>query len=128
MAISNITASDATTPTPVVHTFVPVMDGPNAKYINDAGAFTLKGQETLGFEIKRATDNRSANTARLTMWDPVEVQAVDGTYSVSHGNSFDLRFNYAQAATLQKRLDLVTIAINVLTAKKADLAGLVVQF
>lgn len=128
MAIANISVNDATTPTPVAHVFTPVQDGPSARYANEAGAQTLKGQETLGFDIKRASDARSANTARITMYDPTEVAAVDGTYSVKYGSSSDLRFNFAQGATLQERKDLVTMSINALTAKKDDIAGLIAQF
>lgn len=127
MAIANIVIADATTPTPVNHTFVPIADGAEARYVNEAGANTLKGQETLGLDIKRASGNGNANTARLTLWDPTEVAAGDGTYSVKYGSSADLRFNFAQAATNQERLNLVTMAINALTAKKADIAGLIAQ-
>lgn len=127
MAIANISVADATTPTPVSHVFVPVQDGAEARYVNDAGAQTLKGQETLGLDIKRATGGTSPHTARLTMWDPTEVANADGTYRVNHGNSCDLRFNFAQASSLQERLNLITMAINAATAKKADMAGLLPQ-
>lgn len=127
MAISNIAVNDGKA-TPVLHTFVPIQDGKDARYVNEAGANTLKGQETLGLSIKRADDSRSANTARLTMWDPVEVLGTDGTYVVKYGNSADLRFNFAQGATLAERVDIVAMAINALTAKKADIAGLIAQF
>lgn len=124
MPIGNIVVADATTPTPVNHTFVPIADGNDAKYVNEAGAQTLAGQETIGFSIKRATDGKSANTARLTTWDPVEVLNVNGTYSVDHGSSCDTRCNFAQAATLQEKLNVVTMHINALIAMKNDIAGL----
>lgn len=127
MAISNIVINDATTPTPVAHTFVPVQDGAEARYVNAAGAQTLKGQETLGLDIKRASGGTSPHVARITMWDPTEVANGDGTYRVDHGSSCELRFNFAQASTLQARKDLLTMAINALTAKKDDMAGLLPQ-
>lgn len=127
MPIGNIVVNDATTPTPVAHTFVPVQDGSEARYVNEAGAQTLKGQETLGLDIKRASSGGTANTARLTMWDPTEVAAVDGTYSVKYGSSADVRFNFAPQSTAQERLNLVTMTLNALTAKKSDIAGLIVQ-
>lgn len=128
MAITNIVVNDATSPTPVAHTFVPVADGNNAKWVNGTGANTLKGQETIGLDVKRAADARAANTARLTLWDPVEVAAVDGTYSVKYGNSVDLRFNFSQQATSQQRSDAFDLAINAAIAKKADIVGLLAQF
>jgi len=128
MSMSNIVVNDVSTPTPIAHTFVPVADGANAKWVNGSGAQTLKGQETLGLDIKRATDARSANTARLTLWDPTEVAAVDGTYGVKYGNSADLRFNFAQGATAQERANSFEIAINAAIAKKADIIGLLAQF
>lgn len=127
MAIANISVDDATTPTPVAHVFVPVQDGAEARYVNEAGSQTLKGQETLGLDIKRASGGTSPHVARLTMWDPTEVLNTDGTYRVNHGSSCDLRFNFAQASSLQERLNLMTMAINALTAKKADMAGLLPQ-
>lgn len=127
MAIANIVVADATTPAPVNHTFVPIADGNEAKYVNEAGAQTLAGQETIGFTVKRATDGKSANTARLTLWDPVEVLNVNGTYTVDHGSSADSRFNFAQAATLQEKLNVVTMHINALIAMKTAIASLMPQ-
>lgn len=128
MAIANIVVNDATTPTPVAHTFVPIQDGAEARYVNESGAQTLKGQETLGLDIKRANGGSgNANVARLTLWDPTEVLGTDGTHTVSHGSSFDLRFNFAQKATLAERKNLLALAINALTAKKDDMAGLLPQ-
>lgn len=124
MAIANIVVADATTPTPVNHTFVPIADGNEARYVNDAGSQTLAGQETIGFNVKRATDGKSANVVRMTMWDPTEVQGPSGTYLVDHGNSADTRFNFAQNATLQERLNTVTMHINALTAMKSAISGL----
>jgi hypothetical protein len=125
MAIANIVVNDAATPTPIAHTFVPIQDGAEARYVNEAGAMTLKGQETLGLDIKRASSGSgNANVARLTLWDPTEVLGSDGTHTVAYGSSFDLRFNFAQKATPAERKDLLTLAINALTAKKDDMAGL----
>lgn len=124
MPIGNIVVADATTPTPVNHTFVPIADGNDARYVNDAGAQTLAGQETIGFSVKRAADGKSANTVRLTMWDPVEVLGSSGAYSVSHGSSMDTRGNFAQAATKQERLNLITMHIAALTAMKNAIADL----
>lgn len=124
MAIANIVVADATTPTPVNHTFVPIADGNDARYVNESGANTLAGQETLGFSVKRASDGKSPNTVRLTMWDPVEVLGTAGTYTVDHGSSADTRFNLANNATLQERLNLVTMHIAALTAMKTAIAGL----
>lgn len=127
MAIANIVVNDATTPTPVAHTFVPVQDGSEARYVNEAGAQTLKGQETLALDVKRNQAGGNPNTVRLSLWDPTEVAAVDGTYSVKYGSSFDLRFNFAQAEVLQGRRNVVRMAINALTVLEADIAGLKVQ-
>lgn len=127
MPIGNIVVNDATTPTPVAHTFVPTQDGSEARYVNEAGAQTLKGQETLGLDVKRSSNGGTANTVRLTMWDPTEVAAPDLTYSVKYGSSADVRFNFAPQSTLQERKNLVRMTLNALTAKETDIAGLVVQ-
>lgn len=127
MAISNISVNDATTPTPVAHVFVPIQDGSDARYVNDAGAQTIKGQETIGLSIKRASTNGSAQVARATMYDPKEVSNGDGTYTVSHGNSSDCRFNFSPMATEQERLDLMTMTIALLSAKKSDMCKLLPQ-
>lgn len=124
MAIANVVVNDATTPTAVAHTFVPVQDGNDARFVNDTGALTLKGQETLGITIKR-TDNPSlAHTARLTMWDPTEVTGTDGVVKIDHGNSADCRFNFSPLSTEQERLNLVTMTINGLTAQKTAMTKL----
>lgn len=123
MAIGNIVVADATTPTPVNHTFVPIADGADARYVNEAGAQTLAGQETLRFNVKRASDGKAPNSVQITIWDPKEV--ADGTlYKVSHGNSADMRFNFAQASTVQERLDIITMAEKTLVAMKTQIAAI----
>lgn len=118
MAIANIVVADATTPTPVNHTFVPIVDGNDARYTNDAGAQTLAGQESIGFSVKRAADSKSPNTVRQTMYDPVEVAGADGTYTVSHAGSVQTVFTFAQKMTEQERLSLITMHIAALTVMK----------
>lgn len=120
MALTNIVLADSV---PTNHTFVGIADGNEARYVNDAGSFTLKGQETLGFEIKRATGGTSPNIARVTLWDPKEL-LVDGSYVIDHGNSADVRFNFAQTTTEVLRLDLITMMIALLTAKKVQMSKL----
>lgn len=126
MALANIVINDATTPTPVAHTFVGIQDGSDARYVNDAGSITLKGQETLGLTIKRSVNQTQAHIARFTMWDPNEV-TIDGVAVVTHGSSCDCRFNFAPGSSEQERLNLLTMAINGLTAKKSDMAKLLPQ-
>lgn len=127
MALANIAVNDATTPTPLSHVFVGIADGKQARYVNDAGAQTLKGQETLNFDVDRVTSSAQSkpNHVAVSMWDPKEVAAVDGTYSVSHGSSSKTDFNFAQKATAQERLDLVTMHINALTALKSDIVAMI---
>lgn len=121
MAIANVVLQDATTPTPVSHTFVPIQDGANAKYVNES-AQTLKGQETLQFNAMKSSDGKQASKASITMWDPTEVAGVAGVYEVAYGSSADLRFNFAPQATLLERQNLVRMAKNAITAFEADLA------
>jgi hypothetical protein len=47
-----------------------------------------------------------------------------GAYTVSHGSSMDTRGNFAQAATKQERLNLITMHIAALTAMKNAIADL----
>lgn len=124
MSIGNIVVADATTPTPVNHTFVPVQDGADARYINEAGAMTLAGQETLSFAVKRSANGKDANTVRVSLWDPTEVEGPTGVYTVDHGSSADCRLNFAVKASLQERKNLVQMAINALTAMKDEIANL----
>lgn len=129
MALANISINDGTTPTPVAHVFLGIADGNQARYVNDATAQTLKGQENLTFEIKRAQSSAKSqqnkpNYAAVKLWDPKEVAVGDGTYTVAYGSSAVSEFNFAQAATTQDRLDLVTMQINALTALKADIVAL----
>lgn len=126
MAIANIVVNDGKS-TPVAHTFVPIQDGADSRYVNDTGASTLAGQETLGLAIRRAGNGNAAHTARLTVWDPVEVTAADTTVSVSHGSSADLRFNFAPNSTEAERKDVVMLAVNAVIGKITDITKLLPQ-
>lgn len=123
MALANIVVNDGKA-TPLAHTFIGVQDGAKARYVNEAGATTLKGQETLGFDVNRATSANQASTARVTLWDPVEVTDTTGVINVDHGSSSDCRFNFANNATIAEKTDLVMLTINSLTALKDDIINL----
>lgn len=130
MALANISVNDATTPTPVAHVFIGIADGNQARYVNDAGAQTLKGQETLQFTVNRVLSSAKSqqnkpNYVAVKMWDPKEVNNGDGTFTVAYGSSSVTEFNFAQAATAQDRADLVTMHINALNALKADIVALI---
>jgi len=118
MAIANVVVADATTPTPVNHTFVPVQDGKNARWVNDAGAQTIKGQEVLTLDIKRAAANGTPSSARVYTLDPKEVANSDGTYKVDHKCECATDFKCDASATRQERLDSLTLHINTLIALK----------
>lgn len=113
MAIANIVLTDAATPTPINHTFVPIQDGSDARWVNDSGSITLKGQETLGLRIQRSADGVQAHRAFITLWDPTEV-TVDGTTSIAYGNSVDLRINFSPLSAEQGRRDLITMLYDLL--------------
>lgn len=115
MPIGNIVAADATTPTPVNHTFVPIADGNNARYVNEAGAQTLAGQETISFDVNRGV-NGKASTVRQTLYDPVEVQSADGVYTVSHSCRLATNGTFDAKSTEQERRNAVKMHINALTA------------
>jgi hypothetical protein len=126
MAIANIVVNDGKS-TPVAHTFVPIQDGADARYVNDAGAQTLAGQETLGLKISRSANGTQAHTVRITLWDPTEVVNADTTVSVDHGSSADLRFNFAPNSTEAERKDVVMLAVNAAIAKISDITKLLPQ-
>lgn len=126
MAIANIVVNDGKA-TPLAHTFIPVQDGAKARYVNDAGALTLKGQETLALDITRTTSSNQASTAKLSLWDPVEVTDVTGVTTVDHGSSAEARLNFAPNSTEAERTDVIMLLVNALTAKKSDIAKLLPQ-
>lgn len=124
MAMSNISVNDGKA-TPVAHVFVGIADGNDARFVNDAGALTLKGQETLNVTIKRSTSATQASTARITMWDPVEVTDATGVTKVDHGSSADLRWNFAPGSTEAERKDIVMLAVNAAIAQITTITKLI---
>lgn len=77
MTIANIVLVDATSPTPVSHTFVPIADGAISQWINSTGALSVSGQESLKVEITRGKTDTADSTARVVLVDPQEA-TVDG--------------------------------------------------
>lgn len=77
MTIANIVLVDATSPTPVSHTFVPIADGATSQWINSTGALSVSGQESLKVEITRGKTDTADSTARVVLVDPQEA-TVDG--------------------------------------------------
>lgn len=122
MAIANVVLADAAT-TPVNHTFVPIADGNEPRWINSTGAQTLAGQETLSLSITRSTADKSPHSSRVTLYDPVEVLGTSGTYTVDHASSGDCRFKFAPNSTAQERKDVVRMMKNGLTALEDALSG-----
>lgn len=126
MALANIVLNDATSPTPVAHTFVGIADGNRAVYVNEDSE-TLKGQETLRYNVDRVSSSANTtkpNVASVSLYVPKEVEGADGAYAVSHGSSFVTTCNFAQKATTQERLDGVTMHIAALVALKDDIVNL----
>lgn len=124
MSLSNIAVNDGKA-TPVSHVFVGIADGDDARFVNDAGALTLKGQETLNISIKRSTGGTQASTARVTLWDPVEVTDVStGLAKVDHGSSADLRWNFAPGSTEAERKDVVMLSVNAAIAQISTITKL----
>lgn len=125
MAIANIVVKDSAA---VDHTFIPVADGKNAQWSNGTGAITLRGEETLGYNISRASGNKTADTVRMTVYDPKEsTDPLTGLVKVAHGNSSDVRFNFNPNATLVDRKDLVAMTKNWIIAYEAKISALEVQ-
>lgn len=77
MTIASIVLVDATSPTPVSHTFVPIADGAISQWINSTGALSVSGQESLKVEITRGKTDTADSTARVVLVDPQEA-TVDG--------------------------------------------------
>lgn len=74
MAIGIINLSDTT---PTVHSFTPIASGRKAQFVNQVGALTVRGQETLSVEVVRATTDAAENSARAVLVLPQEA-VVDG--------------------------------------------------
>lgn len=122
MAIANVVLADAAT-TPVNHTFVPIADGSEPRWINSTGAQTLAGQEALSVSIVRSTADKSPHSSRVTLYDPVEILGTSGTYTVDHASSADCRFKFPPNSTAQERKDVVRMMKNALTALEDTLCG-----
>lgn len=123
MPIANVVIADATPVTPVNHTFVPIADGKNMRWVNETGANTLAGQETLSVDINRSVNAKEPHTSSVKIYDPVEILGVSGTYTVDHSSSADTRFKFAVNSTLQERLNVCRMQKNAITALEAYLAG-----
>lgn len=110
MSLTNIVLQDATTPTPGNHTFIGIADGPVARYVNES-AQTLPGQETLTYSVNRAAGAKGTQPARASVTTalPKEVDNGDGTYAVSHSNNISTNCTFARKASLQERLDAITL-------------------
>lgn len=122
---SNIILADAASPA-VNHTFVPVRDGTDSLFVNESSQ-TLAGQESLALQVVRSVGGKQAHTVTQKIWDPVEA-TVDGTVVVAYGSSSVCKVNFAPAATLQQRKDLLRLTIAGLEAKFDDIVNLRAQF
>lgn len=112
-AIGNIVLADATSPTPVNHTFGPVTtDGAKAKFANRA-ALTPRGFETLQIEVLSPNGSQGAHRVRASMGDPTEVTS-NGVIVIDHINSCEHVFNFSQSSTEQERRDIVKMTANLL--------------
>lgn len=112
-AIGNIVLADATSPTPVNHTFAPSStDGARAKFANRS-ATTPRGFETLVIEVVPPNGSQGAHRVRASMGDPTEVTS-NGVTVVDHINSCELTLNFSQSSTEQERKDLVKMLANLL--------------
>lgn len=110
MAIpATIVLADAET-VPVNHTFTPIQDGPEAKYINSAGATILASQETLAVEVSRGKTDESPSKGRVVLWDPKE-GTVDSKTVVLYGNSGSANFTFAPAATVQEKKNVMKMLV-----------------
>lgn len=91
--------------TPVTHTFTPIQDGPEAKFVSAMGATILSAQEVLTVEVLRPKTDTAQQTARVVIWDPVE-GAVDGQQTVLRGSSAACVFKFPPGATLQEKKNI----------------------
>lgn len=120
MAIpATIVLADAET-VPVNHTFTPIQDGENAKFVNGTGSTILSSQETLAVEIVRPKTDAAQAQARVVIWDPVE-GTVDGQQKVLRGSSAAVSFKFAPGTTLQEKKNIVKMMANALV--NADIVG-----
>jgi hypothetical protein len=110
---SSIVLQDAAA-TPVSHTFLPIQDGPVARFINETGAVTLAGQETLEVEVIRPKTDAAQQTGRVVIWDPVE-GSVDGQTKVLYGLSAAANFKFPPGSSLQQKKDIVKMLSYALT-------------
>jgi hypothetical protein len=109
---TSISLADAR-PTPVTHVFLPIQDGPEAKFANAVGATIISAQETLAVEIVRPKTDAAQQTARVVIWDPVE-GSVNGQQAVLRGSSASCSFKFPPGATLAEKEDIVKMMANAL--------------
>lgn len=113
MSVPNVVLGDAQSPTPVNHTFTPIQDGPDAKFVNMSSGTILAGQETLAVEILRPKTDAAQATARVVIWDPVE-GTVDGQTVALRGAAASASFKFAPGCTEQEKKDIVKMLANAL--------------
>jgi hypothetical protein len=113
MSVPNVVLGDAQSPTPVNHTFTPIQDGPETKWVNQSSGTILAGQETLAVEIIRPKTDAAQATARVVIWDPVE-GTVDGQTVALRGSAGSSSFKFPPGSTEQEKKDVVKMMANAL--------------
>lgn len=107
-AIAPIVINDATTPTPVAHTFAPVTtNGSQSKYADRAASLPA-GYLKLEHEITPPSGARTTYQLNVGYQFPV-VKPIDGVDTVVRYSAGKLTLNFDPSSTAQERDDALTL-------------------
>lgn len=116
--IAPIAVADATSPTPVTHTFNPVSSGPVALYRESLTAIPLVGQGIMEL-VNRSGSDAALQRVRVKMMLPALEQVTGQNAAgytaapkVAYTNSVIIDFLLPNRGTVQQRKDLRTMLKN----------------
>lgn len=119
--IANIVINDATSPTPVAHTFAPVSQGGSDCSLADRSGGISVGYPTISVSMSLPSKSSRLYKTRLKVALPVLENVTNSTVSgiapaptLSYTMTADMTFFMPERSTLQNRKDIIAYAKNAL--------------
>lgn len=120
-AIAALTINDGQV-SPAAHTFaVGTTDGIQAKWLEKSAGSSL-GYIALSYSARYSKTPAGADVAEAGIVMPT-ISTTDDVISLARRSTCNVRFNFAQTATVQERKDLVAYLVNFLSAYKDNVAA-----